>query len=210
MDAMPLKSRALRLIRRPNFRTWILVHGAVLLTAMPSAFAAGDGQGFPWGSFAANLFNLFVFLGIIVYFGGKPINNHFAERRKKLTADLEEAARLRKEAQERLEDYSARLDALEKERQNLLDEYHAQGEREKKRLIEAAKKSVEKMQSDAQATLAQEIKKAVAQLEQQAVHLAVNMAMQQARERLDAGQQGQLVDSYVADLKAQGSGTKAA
>ncbi len=173
----------------------------VTSTALSStAFAAEGAPGFPWASWGVSILNLFIFLGIIIKFGGPAIQKHFAERRRLFVYNFEEAARLREEAEARLEEYSARLDSLDRERQELLEEYHAQGEREKVRLIEAAKKQVEKMRADAELTIQQDVKKAVSDIERQAVDLAVEMAHQLAQEKLDANSRNRLVDSYVAQL----------
>ncbi|MGM0558573.1 MAG: F0F1 ATP synthase subunit B [Myxococcota bacterium] len=174
---------------------------AVLLLAEP-AFAAGGGEeGFPWLNWGFSILNLIIFLWLIVKFGGSQIQGFFKNRREELIDDLEEARRLREEAEARLEEYSTKLDALEDERKKLLDEYHEQGEREKKRIIEEAKEQVERMHRDAQVTIAQETKKAIAELETQAVDLAVEMAEDLAKKRLDSGQRDKLVANYVGELE---------
>jgi F-type H+-transporting ATPase subunit b len=172
------------------------------LAAAP-AFAAAPADGFPWNYWVTGMINLVIFLFIIYKFALPHIQSFFGQRSESFVYNLEASARLRQEAEARLEDYSARLDALEKEREALLDEYHAQGEREKERMIDAAKKTVEKMRADAELTIAQEVKKAVAMLEQQAVDLAVEMAHRMAQERIDRPMQSKLVDSYVEDLGKQ-------
>jgi F-type H+-transporting ATPase subunit b len=184
----------------------VLAGCAVLLFAQPAFAAAGGGHGFPWGSWIVSIINLLIFLGIIYKFGGEGITNFFKTRRETLIHDLEEARKLREEAEARLEEYTARLDALEDERKKLLEEYHEQGEREKKRIVEEAKTQVEKMRADAEVTIEQEVKKAIADLERQVVDLAVGMTETMAREKLDGGTQKTLVDNYVSELSTLDSG----
>lgn len=175
---------------------------ALMLLVEP-AFAVdplAEHPGFPWASWGVSVFNLLVFLGIIYYFGGAGITGYFKSRREKLIENLDQARLLREEAEARLEEYSARLDALETERQALLEEYHRQGEREKNRLIAEAKTQIDKMRKDAEISINQEIKKAVADLEQQMVTRAVERAEDLARERMDAQRQHNLVDDYVREL----------
>lgn len=175
---------------------------AIVLLVEP-AFAVdplAEQPGFPWASWAVSVFNLLVFLGIIYKFGGPGITEYFKNRREKLLENLDQARLLREEAEARLQEYSARLDALETERQTLLEEYHRQGEREKSRLIAEAKTQIEKMRKDAEVSIDQEIKKAVADLEQQMVTRAVERAEDLARERMDAERQRNLVDDYVREL----------
>jgi F-type H+-transporting ATPase subunit b len=178
-----------------------LVGCAVLLFAEPALAAApGEGHGFPWAAFITSLINLAIFAAIIYKFAGGGITEFFKNRRETLVHDLEEARKLREQADARLEEYTTRLDALEDERKQLLEEYHEQGEREKKRIIADAKRQVEKMRADAEITIDQEVKKAIADLERQVVDLAVGMTETMSKEKLDAGRQKSLVDGYVTEL----------
>jgi F-type H+-transporting ATPase subunit b len=92
----------------------------------------------------------------------------------------------------------------------LLDEYHEQGEREKERIIEEAKQQVEKLREDAERTIEQETRKAIADLERQAVDLAVEMAEDVVRERLDDDTQSALIDRYVSEISEVGAGADSA
>lgn len=177
---------------------------ACVMLAPVSAWAAGggDGHGFPWGHFAASWVNFAIFLGILWKFALPPIQRFFAERREKLMADLNEAKRLREEAEARVTQYEAKLDALDAEREALLTEYRAAGERERDKIVEDAKRQVEKLRQDAERMLEQEVKKAIASLEQKAVDEAIGLARKMAAERLNSSlKQDALVQRYVEDLK---------
>lgn len=184
----------------------MLAGGAIALFAQPAFAAEGGGHGFPWASWITALINLAIFIGIIYKFAGGAISDFFKNRRETLIHDLDEARKLREEAEARLEEYTARLDALEDERKRLLEEYHEQGEREKKRIIEEAKQQVEKMRADAEVTIEQEVKKAIAGLERQVVDLAVSMTESMAADKLDASKQKSLVDNYVNELSSMDAG----
>lgn len=160
-----------------------------------------DFEAFPWKTFIAGIFNFAVFMWILIKFGGPYIKEYYAERKENFVEEMEAAKEARKQAEAKLEEYNEKLAALEQERQALLDEYHAQGEREKQRIVEEAKQQVEKMREDAEATIDQEVKKAKAMLEQRAVDLAVEMAEDKAREQLDDNAQQQLLERYVAQLE---------
>lgn len=197
----PKSPKVIRL-SRPSTGVALAAGAALLLLASPAFAAPAEGAGFPWVTWGVSIVNLLIFLGIIYKFGGAGISDYFKSRREKLIENLDEARALREEAEARLEEYSARLDALEAERKALLDEYHMQGEREKKRIIEEAKLQVDKMRADAKISVEQEIKKAVASLERQMVDQAVAQAEALARAELDAGRQKSLLDSYTQELSA--------
>lgn len=160
---------------------------------------AEAGLGF-WGTLAFQAINFVVFFGIIVYYAAPALREHYSDKRAALRADLEEAERLREEAEAKLEEYTAKLEALEAEREQMLEEYHEQGEREKQRLIDEAKQQITKMREDAEKTIDQEVRKAVAGIEEQAVEMAVEMAREMASSELDTSKQHALIDAYVADL----------
>ena len=166
------------------------------------AFAAAPGGEFPWVSWAVSIVNLAIYIGIIVYFAGPKVQEYFSDRRENLLADLNAAKNLRIEAEQRLEEVTNRLEKLEDERKALMDEYHEQGMREKDRLVAEAQRQVEKMRSDAELVLQQELRKAVHAIEQQAIDLAMGLAEKQVQEKVDDQVQGALVDQYLNDMKS--------
>jgi F-type H+-transporting ATPase subunit b len=204
-----------------KWRRYIEVAIAAAFVAAPSvALAAGSASeggeagahaaGFDWVSWLIQMFNFAIFAGIILYWGLPVARNFFKERREEMVAELEEAKRMREEAEARLEEYTAKLEALDNKRDELLDEYHEQGEREKERLIEEAKEQIEKMRDDAETTIEQEVRKAVANLEEDAVEMAVEIARKVARDKLDASRQQELIDEYVTELSDDKTDTRAA
>lgn len=181
-----------------------LIFLAVLLHST-SAFAAGGEGGFPWPHFAATALNFVIYLVILGKFAVPALRKMFEEKREKLLVDLNEAKRLREAAEAKFEEYSRRLDALDQERSQLMDDYHVQGEAEKERIITDAKRQVEKLRSDAELIIQQELRKAVRAIEEQAVDMALGMAEQRMKEKLDASAQNALVDGFVNDLKTMKS-----
>lgn len=184
----------------------ILYIVTLMLASVPmDAFAAGGGGEFPWVSWGVSVFNFVVFLGIIIYFAGPKIQDHFSNRREEMLADLNESKRLREEAEKKFEEYSARLEKLDEERKALLEDYHEQGEAEKDRLVSEAKKQVEKMRADAELIIQQEMRRAVSAIEEQAVDLAITLAEKQLVEKVDDNAQSRIVASYVSDLNEMDS-----
>lgn len=177
---------------------------AALMLVGADAFAAGgghDGHGFPVPHFIATVINFLIFMGILRKYAWPKIQGHFKQRHAKLTASLNEAKRLKEEAEQTLAQYRQRLDALEDERQQLLDEYHKQGQREKERIVEDAKAQVEKMRADAKLLIEQETKKAIANIEKKAVDEALMLSKVILTERLHSKtSQVKLIDSYIDDL----------
>jgi F-type H+-transporting ATPase subunit b len=179
-----------------------LIALTTLLLSAPAYAAGGHAAGFDWGHFAATCFNFAIFIGILVKFAGPSLKSMFDDKREKLLEDLSEAKRLREAAEAKFEEYSARLDALDSERRQLLDEYHSQGEAEKTRMVADAKRQVEKMRVDAELVIQQELRKAVRAIEEQAVDMAIKMAEKRVQEKLDPATHNALIDGFVGDLKS--------
>ena len=177
----------------------------VTLIAADVYAAGGHGGGFPWKHWVVSIINFAIFVGIVVYFAGGKIQDFYANQRDGIIADRDASKLLRQAAEAKFEEYSQRLDKLDEERKELLDLYHKQGEEEKERLVADAKAQVEKMRTDAELVIQQEMRRAIAALEEQAVDLAITLAEKQLVSKVDDGVQSQIVDAYVADLNQMDS-----
>ena len=186
-------------------RALVLI-GCVAALAPATALAAGgadDHHGFPWSAFIAAWVNFAIFAAILYKFAVPQMRSFFAARRELLSANLNEAKRLREEAESRLAQYQGRLDALDTEREALLEEYNRQGEREKERIVREATEHAAKLRADAELMVEQEIKKAKAELERVTVDEAVRRAMERAESELARpGAQERLVDRYASELES--------
>lgn len=174
---------------------------AAMMSLSSPAFAAGDHDGFPWVYWGASMFNFLVFAAILYKFGWPKMQAFFAKRQKDLMADIEEARRLKEAAELKVQEYEARLNALDAERASMLAEYEEQGKAARQKIIEDAKRQVAKMRVDATNQIGQDVKKAIATLEQKAVDEALRMAQSTIEQRLDATQQDALVTEYIQDLQ---------
>lgn len=173
------------------------------VTLTPSvALAAGDDSALITTTIF-HAINLAILIGILFVFARKPINKFLADRKSKVTADLEEAARLREEASAMLVEYQSQVDGLAKEREALMADYRAMGEAERDRIIAAANQEADRIAREAENAMGQEIERAKAALETEVVELAAQIAEQTLREKLDARNHAKLVDNYLAGLAAE-------
>lgn len=182
--------------------TWLAVS---MVPAWAFANEGGGHEAFPWTHWGVSMLNFAIFAGVLVWWAGPKVQEHFKKRADALRADIDDARELRVQAQKQLDEYSGRLEKLEDERKALMDEYHKQGEREKERIVADAQRQVDKMKHDAEVVIQQEVRKAVAAIEREAVDIAVNMARTSLQSKLDERAQNSLVDTYVSDLKSMES-----
>lgn len=189
-----------------KMRLTLIITALFVMIASPAlAAGGGHGEGFPWVHWGASMVNFAIFLGILYKFAWPKIKQYFIDRHANLTAELEEAKRLKAQAEAKVAQYEAKLKSMEDEREEMLDEYTRQGQQARDRIIEDAKHQVEKMRQDAEIAIDQEVKKAIAAIEQKAVDEALRMAQTSIESRLNGGEQNALVDAYISDLEQLGA-----
>ena len=142
-----------------------------------------------------------VYVGILVFLLKKPTQAFLQSRRANLTKDIEEARKMREEAQARLKEYDARLGSLEEEIQGILDDARAAGEKERQRIMVEASKAAERMRLDAQERLAQETRKLQLELKQRMVDMSVDIAERIISEQISDTHRRNMVGDYIADLE---------
>ena len=150
-------------------------------------------------------FTLFVFL--LYHFGKKPIGAFFSRRRDAIAADIEEAQRLRAEAEAKLAEYTRKIESIDAARKTILDGYRKQGEEERDAIISAAKALSERLKTEAKTAIEYEVKRARAKVKAQVVEEAMKSARASVLSRLDSSTRDRLVDSYSAALTTTEGGS---
>jgi F-type H+-transporting ATPase subunit b len=181
-----------------------------LLVANP-AHAAGGEESFDLNNFLLTALNLFLLIAVLVYVGRKPIRTFFAERRLQIREELDEAAKLRDEAEARFTEWQRRLVDLDTELDQLRARARERAETERDRILADAAATAERIRDDAHAAIEQETRRAQALLRDEASSLAIELAEGVlAREVTDADR-GRLVDEFIARIEqpdaAGGTGT---
>jgi F-type H+-transporting ATPase subunit b len=162
--------------------------------------SAGHGPSFTIEGFY--LLDFIIFVAVIVWLVRKPLASFVDTRHKRIIADMEEAQSLRREAEEKLQDYESRLANLEEEIAQILSDARTAGEEERKRILSEAAKTAERIRSDAVERLEQERRKLEHELQIKVVELAVNTAEGLIKSQISHGDHQRFIDEYVNDLSA--------
>lgn len=153
------------------------------------------------------LFNFAILLGLLAW-KLWPVGQKVAvERHDLIKSALEEAARLRTQAADRLAEYETRLKAADAEIQQLVAGMRADAEAEKKRILAAAEAQAAQMKRDAEQRIAAEIEQARAQLTREVTAAAAAATETLLREKLTSKDQQQLVAGFIADVQGGGGPT---
>lgn len=169
---------------------------ALSLWATP-AFAAGGG----WSQVAFHTINLAVLVWLLIKFAGKPINRAIKAKAEQIEKDISEASRLHAQAKAMLDDYEQKLSRLDAEAGELLEQYRADGEEEKARIIREAEAEARRIKEEAERSAANEIARARARLESELADLAIAAAEETIRQRLNPADHRKLTADYLGQLE---------
>jgi F-type H+-transporting ATPase subunit b len=147
------------------------------------------------------ILNFVILLALLAKFGGPPARKMAAERHDQIKAALDEAAKLRKQAADKLAEYEGKLKAADAEIAKLVEGMRADAEADKKRILETAERQAAQMKREAEQHIAAEIELARAALTREVTAAATAAATQILRDKVTAGDQQQLVGAFIGELQ---------
>lgn len=159
--------------------------------------------------YIAMLVNFAVLLFIYWRFGKKPIAEALEKRREGVAKQIEEASRIKKEAEERAKKYQAQLERLDAEADQTKAAIRTSGEADRERVLREAQEKAARMERDAATLLDAEHKAAKRALYEEAVEAAVVRAEELLRTKLTQADHERLAEDFLAQLAGrQSPGTR--
>ena len=141
--------------------------------------------------------NFVVFAAILIKLVAKPAKKFFAQRTQDVATNLEEMAAKQAEFEAAVAAAEARLAAVAKERQGVIQQFIAEGEMEKAKILDKANQVAARIKEMAAFTIEQETKKAAQSLKEEVVGLATQMATDMIKEKATYADQQGLVEEYL-------------
>lgn len=179
----------------------ILLALAVLALAGSLAYASGDAHHVDSGvllkDFLYRVLNFSIVVAILVYFLTKPMKKGLAGRREEIEKALAEAKQAKEEAEAKFEEYDKKLSQATEEIAEIGDAIRREGELEKQKIIANAKAMAEQIEKDAGKAAEQEVAKAKAELQREAVQLAVGLAEEMLKKNFTKDDDSRLIDEYM-------------
>jgi len=161
------------------------------------ARAAGGGEGGGVGDLLWPTFNLVLLLIVLFIVARKPLVGWFADRRDRIKDELDSAARMRAEAEERYARWQRQLADLDAEIERIRTTSRERAETERERILADAASAAERIRDDARVAVEHEVQRARKQLRDEASHLAVELAGEMLRGQLSESDQHRLVDEFI-------------
>jgi len=159
--------------------------------------------------YIALLVNFAVLLFIYYKFGKGPVAEGLKKRREGIAKQIEEAARIKKEAEGRAKKYQAQLERLDEEAEQTKQAIRTTGESDRERVLREAEEKAARLERDADALLEAEKRQAKRVLYEEAVEKAVKRAEDLLRNKLTQADHERLAEEFLAQLAAkQGGGAR--
>ena len=195
MTARPFLSAALRAALPAAAAT------TVAAVACASGGAAEGGSAIPWGEIVKQAINFAILAGVLVYFLRKPLSSFLKERSELLRKSIDDAAKARAEAAEKLSAIEARTATLAGEIAQMNAKMDAEAGAEVRNLKEAATAEIARIRAQAEFAGEQEVKKARQELRKEASVLSAQAAEELVRKTLSPEDQERLVRENIEKIE---------
>lgn len=168
-------------------------HGPGAIRWLPS----DPGEGVPY---VYMLLNFAILMAIYVKAGKQPIADALVKRRSDYLAKVDEADRLRREAEARAEKYKSQLATLQEDLAAARSALEEAGKADRQRILAEAQERAERMKHDAAFLVAQEERALRDDLQRKAAVAAVEAAAQLLATNVTAADQERLAETFLANL----------
>jgi len=146
-------------------------------------------------NFAVLFFGLFFLLR-------KPISQFFGARIKGIEDQLSDLETKKKDAGQKLEEYTAKLAQLDQEGKKIVDDYIRQGNEAKERILKEAESVADKLKEQAIRNIDYEINQAKLRLQGEVLEKAIVKAEEIIKDKITIEDHDRLVDEYLKKVVA--------
>jgi F-type H+-transporting ATPase subunit b len=141
--------------------------------------------------------NFVVFAAILIKLVAKPAKKFFGQRSQDVATTLEDLETQKANAEAAVKAAEARLHEVAKEREKIIQQFMAEGEMEKSKILDKANLVAARIKEMATFTIEQETKKAAQNLKEEVVGLATQLATDMIKEKATYADQQGLVEEYL-------------
>jgi F-type H+-transporting ATPase subunit b len=199
----PVDNKLLKAIRVSSGT--LLVFFLICGLAMASGGAAGHEGGHDSGRLldllyrAINFSLLIIILFIVVR--KTTLKDIFSNRRESIKKNFDDLNEKKLLAEKRYQELERKLKEFEVHKKQILEQYRADGEREKERIIAAADQRAKQILSQAELTIQNEVKAATDKLKKELMDIATQKAQEIILSEIKDSDQDQLVDEFIKSVE---------
>lgn len=155
--------------------------------------------------FAALAFDTLLLYFLLYRIFGRGVADGLRKRKEGILRGMEEAAKMKKEAEAQLQSYEEKLAGVDQEVLRIQTQMRKSAEAEHARILQEAKERRERMERDAHLLVQQELKAVREGLIETTIASALKSAEQTLRERLNDADQQRFADEYLASIRKAGT-----
>ncbi len=191
-------------MKRNSIILFIMVT-ALLFFFVGAALGSSGGESGTKGWVATDTYRVMnfsvLFLGLF-FLLRKPIAQFFGARIKGIKDQLSELETKKKDARQKLEEYTAKLAQLDQEGKKIVDDYIRQGNEAKERILKEAESVADKLKEQALRNIDYEINQAKLRLQEEVLGKAIVKAEEIIKNEITIEDHDRLVDEYLKKVVA--------
>jgi F-type H+-transporting ATPase subunit b len=153
--------------------------------------------------------NFGILVLVLGYLISKSAPAFFRSRSEAIQRDLEEAGRLRQEAEARVARIEVRMSSLDREIQDVRQEAQSVMAKERDRMVKDADQQMTRMRAQAEQDIESLSNHATQQIRAEAAELAVQLAEQRIQSKMTNQQESELVDRFTGQMERYRSSLEA-
>ncbi len=177
----------------------IMLNSLLILATEAQEMGEG-GFGINLDFLEANLFNLAILLGIIVYYAPKTLGKTLGDRRSKIAEAIQEAEARQKQTAQTLADEQQKLAQAQAEAVRIRAASEERAKLVKTEIAAQAEQDVARLRETAAKDLGAEQERVMGELQRRIAALAVEKAEADIKGRLTNNDQDRLIDRCIAQL----------
>jgi len=180
---------------------WLWAGPTLVCAAEEAGAEAAPHAGNPWVALLFKFLNLAILAAILYKALKKTVVQGLADRSESVRKELHEARAAKEAAERKYRDYRAKVSHLEDEIRALRDEFRAEGERQKERILREAAEAVDAVARQAAAAGANEVKKAKDELRLELADLSMRLAEELLTQAYTADDQKKAVQQTIHNVE---------
>ncbi|MBI5440785.1 MAG: ATP synthase F0 subunit B [Deltaproteobacteria bacterium] len=163
--------------------------------------AEGESAGTAWLGLLWKLVNFGILAGMLFYFLRKTVTQGLADRQSNLRQALAEARDAKGAAEAKHREFSDKVARLEEEVKAIQEEFRAEGERQRERILRDAHAAAENIRSQAETAGANEVKRVTDELRAELADVAVRIAEDILNQAYTAQDQKKAVQETIDNIE---------
>lgn len=172
-----------------------------ILSFLIVSAAEGGQDPFNWYFVLKHAINLFILIGIIVYFARIPIKKGLERRRANISREIDEAKEEIEIATQKFNEYNEKINRIESEVADLKESIRSLSESERDEIIKQATQTCELIKKESRDTIELEALRAKEEVQREVANSSLELAEKLIREKMGETYNSKSVDGLISQIE---------